>query len=51
MSTAMTPEAAVVHPSRAKIVEILAKAPAGATAFEIAALMGRTTTWCARTCQ
>ena len=28
-----------------------AKAPDGATAFEIADLMGRTTTWCARICQ
>jgi len=35
----MTPEAAVVHPSRAKIVEILAKASDGATAFEIADAM------------
>ena len=35
----MSPEAAVVHPSRAKIVEILAKSPDGATVFGIAEAM------------
>lgn len=38
MST-MTPEAAVMHPSRARIMEILAESPAGATAFDIAERM------------
>ncbi len=38
-AASMSPEAAVVHPSRAKIHEILAKSPGGATAFEIADAM------------
>ena len=37
--TKMSPEVAVQHPSRKRIVEILAAAPDGATAFELAEQM------------